>query len=58
MSGIVSRDDADCGGHPLYVTWTNKASAPGGIAVFNLALIDDGHRFKTAMGMAANAARG
>lgn len=44
--------------HPLYITGTDHASASSGIAMFNFALIDNGHGFKTAMGMAANTARG
>src|SRR5690606_29282554 len=37
--------------HPLYITRTDHASASSGIAMFNFALIDNSHGFKTAMGM-------
>ncbi|MNZ65780.1 hypothetical protein D3C78_839800 [compost metagenome] len=43
------------GSHPLHVTRANHPAAAGGIAMLDFPLIDDGHRFKPAMRVLANA---
>src|SRR5690606_33969270 len=43
--------------HPLHVAGTDRAAGAGGVAMFDLALIDDGHGLETAMRMLAHAAR-
>jgi hypothetical protein len=51
-------NDAARGGHPLHVTRADQATGAGGVAVLQLALIDDGHRFETAVRVLADAAAG
>ena len=50
-------NDSGSGGHPLHVAGTNGAVVAGRVAMLQLALIDDGHGFKTPMGVLFNAAR-
>ena len=49
-------DDAVTGRHPLHVARADLAAAAAGIAMFQLALIGDGHGFKALVRMPADAA--
>src|SRR5690606_31861104 len=48
--------DAARGGHPLHVAAADDAAVAGGIAVLDLALVDDGDGLEAAMRMLADAA--
>ncbi|KAG1252790.1 hypothetical protein G6F68_011629 [Rhizopus microsporus] len=43
--------------HPLHVAGTDDAAVAGGVAVLDLAAVDDGHGLKAAMGVLPHAAR-
>src|SRR5690606_17664494 len=45
------------GRHPLHISRADMAAVAGGIAVVDLALVDDGHRLEAAMWVDADAAR-
>src|SRR5262249_35821373 len=47
---------AGCGRHPLDVAGTDPATVARGVAMLDLALVDDRHRFEAAMRMLADAA--
>ncbi|MNT23215.1 hypothetical protein D3C72_1586270 [compost metagenome] len=49
--------DAGAGRHPLHVTGADHAALARGIAVRHFALVDDGHRFKAAVRVRADAGR-
>lgn len=49
------QNPAACG-HPLHIAGADEAAAAGGVAVFQFALVDDGHRLKAAMRVLADAA--
>ena len=49
--------DAAGGRHPLHVARADHAALAGGVAVLDLALVDDGHGLEAAMRMLADAAR-
>lgn len=44
-------------GHPLNIARADNPTLPCGVAVGDLTLVHNGHRFKPTMGMFANAAR-
>ncbi|MCY1173522.1 hypothetical protein D9M73_136840 [compost metagenome] len=49
-------EDAVGSGHPLHIAGADQAAGTGGVAVFQFALVDDGHGFKAAMRVLADTA--
>ena len=49
--------DARGRGHPLHVAGADAAGSAGGVAMLDLALVDDGHGLEAAMRMHPHAAR-
>jgi len=45
------------GGHPLHLTGADHAAVAGGVTVDNFAVVDNRHRFKTAMRVRTNPTR-
>ena len=48
-------DDAGPGGHPLHVPLADHTTSAGGVAVFDLTVVDDGHGFEAAVRVPAHA---